>query len=164
MEESRQKYLKLREIFNEIIEAEVTKYLKEKQYQLRETEGSESKITFFNIKGMMLSFNKYELIGDGDVGNEEVKQAEGINFLHEAPTFIIPDKSPEGSTFFLHLERPDIKHDDQSYFFEENHNKTAMFCLYGEDMLKDEKFRKVITQIITTIAPERLKEVQQQLQ
>lgn len=163
MENRQEKYLKLREIFNEVIEAEVRKYLKINKHQLKETEGSDSKITFFSVKGSIFFLSKYELVGDGDGGNEAVKQAEDINFLNEAPTFIIPDELGK-DRFWLHLERPDIEHEDRSYFFKEAHDKTRLFCLYGEDVISDDEFKKLIMQMMKEIAPERIEEVQQLLQ
>ena len=78
-----QKFLKIRKIFNDVIEEEVRKYLSESQ---------SSKVTFFNIfRGNMFFLDKYELIGGEDGDNEVLSQIYGRNFLNEAPTFIIPD-------------------------------------------------------------------------
>lgn len=149
--EIQQKFLKIRKIFNDVIEEEVRKYLSESQ---------SSKVTFFNIfRGNMFFLDKYELIGDEDGDNEVLSQIYGRNFLNEAPTFIIPDDSSEGCTFLLYLERSDYKNNDRSYFIKESHKGARVYRLDREAMLENEEFKKCILQMFKDIVPNRTKEV-----
>ena len=150
--EARQRLLEIRRIFHEAIEKEARYYLS----------NQESRITFFNIKGRMIFLHKYELIGDGEGGNELVSQIEGRNTFNEAPTFIIKGDCYGATNFWLYLERPDIEHDDESYFVKEREQKT-IYRLDSETMLESKEFKKVFLKMMEDIAPERLDEVRRLL-
>lgn len=158
--DTRQRFLELRKIFNEVIEAEVRKYFSKCSGEHgQQLDSEKSKITFYNIKGDMIFLDKYELIGDGDGGNEMISQVNGGNSSNEAPTFIIPDDSPEMCKFLLHLEHPFYEDFDDSYFCKESHDDARIYRLDCEDMLENAEFKKVIQQMFEDIAPKRAEEI-----
>lgn len=156
--EARQKFLEICKIFNEIIEAEVRKYF---QKDTSQSNSEKSKITFYNIKGDMLFLNQYQLIGDGDGGNEVLSNINGGKPFQEAPTFIIPDDPIENTEFWLYLKHPNsIRDYCSSYFIKETRNNTRVYRLDDEKMLENEEFKRCILQMFEDIAPERLEEIQ----
>lgn len=154
--EAREKFLEICKIFNETIEAEVRKYFKRNDSQ---SDSDKSKITFYNIKGDMLFLDKYQLVGDGDGGNEVLSNINGRKEFHDAPTFIIPEEPLEESKFWLYLEHPNSVRYFGSYFIKETRDNTRIYRLDGEAMLESEDFKKCILQMFEDIAPERLEEI-----
>ena len=155
--EAREKFLEICKIFNETIEAEVRKYLKRNDSQ---SDSEKSKITFYNIKGDMLFLNKYQLLGDGDGGNEVLSNINGRKEFQEAPTFIIPGDTLEETEFWLYLQHPNsVRSYCSSYFIKETRNNTRIYRLDDEAMLESEDFKKCILQMFEDIAPERLEEI-----
>lgn len=154
--EKRQKLLGICKIFNDCIETEVRKYF-------NQSDAEKSKITFFNIKGDMLFLDKYQLIGDGDGGNEVLQQINTGNTYYETPTFIISGDSLEMDNFLLHLEHPSGESLCVSYFIKETHEHTNIYRLNSVEMLESEEFKSCIIKMFKDIAPERLKEVEQLL-
>lgn len=161
--DKRQKFLRLREIFHEVIEAEVRKHL-ESDVECSDTtpDSPKSKIYFSNVRGdMFFCHDKYILQGDG-TSNDVIRQIYGGNEIHGAPTFAIRTSQLGNHVFSLYLERPDIRRDDESYFIRDPHDlyiKDTAYRLDREEMLENDEFQKCILEMIGDIAPERLEEV-----
>ena len=169
--ETQQKYVEIRRIFNEVIEEEVRRYLNRKAVSpSTELDFPKSKIEFCNARGDMIFLGyKYKLLGIGyvDSFNPVTMQIDGTNSEQLAPTFIIQGFNNERCLFYLHLELPEIQHEDNSYFIKEPRNigKSSrlpiIYDLHGKEMLESEDFKKCILEMICDLAPERLSEVQQ---
>lgn len=158
--DKRQSFLELRKIFNEVIEEEVRKYFStDGKTHDQKADSEKSKVTFYNIKGDMIFLDKYELVGDGDGGNEMIYQINGTNSSDEAPTFIIHDDSPEICNFWLYLDHPAFEDFDDSYFLKESHDGTHIYRFEYENMLESEDFQRIIVQMFEDIAPDRVEEI-----